>query len=97
MLSLLETPHRIANLVNDAHSLMPQNCARCTSRNVTLRDVQIRTAYCRLGELDNCIGGMVDLRLRPFLQLHVANCSIDECLHCGVGSLADCRSKDMAV
>jgi hypothetical protein len=76
---------------------MTQNRARYTSCNITLPNMQIGSADCGLGELDDSISWLSDSWLWAFLQLDVPNCSVDEGLHGGIGSLADWWSKDVTV
>jgi len=59
--------------------------------------MQIGSADCGLGELDDSISWLSDSWLWAFLQLDVPNCSVDEGLHGGIGSLADWWSKDVTV
>jgi hypothetical protein len=76
---------------------MAQNRAWNTSCNITLLNMQIGSADCGLGELDDSIGWLGDSWLWAFLQLDVSNCSVDKGLHGGIRSLADWWSKDVTV
>ena len=82
MLSLLESHHGVANLIDYAHSLVAQYCSWCAGRDISFADMQIRAADCGLCEFDNCIGRLADLGLWTFFELDITHGAIDKCFHC---------------
>ena len=84
MLSLLESPHGVANLIDYPHSLVPQYRSWCAGRNISFADMQIRAADRGFRELDNCIGGLADLGLWTFFEFDITHGAIDKCFHCRI-------------
>ena len=81
MVSRLECRHRRPDVLNDADALVTENATRLASWDVTLEDVQIGTANCRLRDFDDRVRGSRDVGLRTVLQSFLAWPLIHEGLH----------------
>jgi hypothetical protein len=60
-----------ADLLDDAHRLVPENVARVYERAKHLVQVQVRSADAARGDLDDRVGRLLDLRVGDLLDAHV--------------------------
>jgi hypothetical protein len=69
------------DLVNNANTLMAQNAAGLSGRDVTLEDVQVGSANRRLYYFDDSVRGRSDFRLWTLFKGFLARPPVNEGFH----------------
>ena len=78
----LERRDACADLIDYPGTFMAEHAAGLTGRDIALENMQIRAANRRLTDLDDGVGGRLDLWFGPFFNGLLARTKINECFHC---------------